>query len=275
MTKMTTHRLSAIETIKMRGKTMKVIRKIIEIDEEKCNGCGQCVPACAEGAIEIIDGKAKVIKDLLCDGLGACIGDCPEDALRLVERECDAYDEEAVHKHLAERDAKAKEEGAKDETPAPTLGCGCPSSNLMDFGGKPSPCQSANVPKDQVASGVSALTHWPVQIRLIPPTAPFLKGADLLVTADCVPVSYPDLHATYLKGRKVMLGCPKFDDAQSYIEKFRDIFAVAGVKSVTVLIMEVPCCSGLPMIVQKGMELAGADVPIEKVVISLDGKVKA
>ena len=245
---------------------MKIMRKIIEIDEEKCTGCGLCVPACAEGAIEIIDGKAKVIKDLLCDGLGACIGDCPEDALHIVERETDAYDEEAVHKHLAER-VSAKKEPVEQGS-----ACGCPSASLMTFQA-PSPCQSANVPKDQ-ATGVSALSHWPVQIRLIPPTAPFLKGADLLVTADCVPVSYPDLHTTYLKGRKVMLGCPKFDDAQSYIEKFRDIFAVADVKSVTVLIMEVPCCSGLPTIVQKGLELSGADVPVEVVVVSLDGRIK-
>ncbi|MCG8473067.1 MAG: 4Fe-4S binding protein [Desulfobacterales bacterium] len=249
---------------------MKVIRKIIEIDEEKCTGCGQCVPACAEGAIEIVDGKAKVIKDLLCDGLGACIGDCPEDALRLVERETDPYDEEAVHKHLAER---AEKEKADEGTPqSPAMGCGCPSSNIMSFSA-PSPCQSANVPKTQTSS-VSALSHWPVQIRLIPPTAPFLKEADLLVTADCVPVSYPDLHTTFLKGRKVMLGCPKFDDAQSYIDKFRDIFSVANIKSVTVILMEVPCCSGLPMIVKKGLELSGKNVPVEEVVISLDGKIK-
>ena len=249
---------------------MKVIRKIIEIDEEKCTGCGQCVPACAEGAIEIVDGKAKVIKDLLCDGLGACIGDCPEDALRLVERETDPYDEEAVHKHLAERAEKEKADEGIPQSPA--MGCGCPSSNIMNFSA-PSPCQSANVPKTQTSS-VSALSHWPVQIRLIPPTAPFLKEADLLVTADCVPVSYPDLHTTFLKGRKVMLGCPKFDDAQSYIDKFRDIFSVANIKSVTVLLMEVPCCSGLPMIVKKGLELSGKNVPVEEVVISLDGKIK-
>jgi len=250
--------------------TMKIMRKIIEIDEDKCTGCGLCVPACAEGAIEIIDGKARVIKDLLCDGLGACIGDCPEDALHIVDRETDAYDEGAVHRHLAARDAGIKE-GAKPSVSSES-GCGCPSATLMELKG-PSSCQCANVPKDQVP-GVSALSHWPVQIRLIPPTAPFLKGADLLVTADCVPVSYPDLHTTYLTGRKVMLGCPKFDDAQSYIEKFRDIFAVAEIKSVTVLLMEVPCCSGLPMIVKKGLELSGADVPVQEVVIALDGTVK-
>ncbi|BCS97269.1 4Fe-4S ferredoxin [Desulfoluna limicola] len=249
---------------------MKIMRKIIEIDEEKCTGCGLCVPACAEGAIEIVDGKAKVIKDLLCDGLGACIGDCPEDALHIVEREAEPFDEEAVHKHLAAQEAEEK--ASSPVAAQPASGCGCPSASIMNLKA-PSPCQSANVPKDQV-SGVSALSHWPVQIRLIPPTAPFLKGADLLVTADCVPVSYPDLHTTYLKGRKVMLGCPKFDDAQSYIEKFRDIFSAADVKSVTVLIMEVPCCSGMPAIVKKGLELSGADVPVEVVVISLDGQIK-
>lgn len=249
---------------------MKIMRKIIEIDEAKCTGCGLCVPACAEGAIEIRGGKARVIKDLLCDGLGACIGECPEDALHIVEREAAPFDEEAVHKHLAEQGAK----GAHGVPTAaqPASACGCPSAAIMNFT-PPSPCQSANVPKDQ-ATGLSALSHWPVQIRLIPPTAPFLKGADLLVTADCVPVSYPDLHTTFLKGRKVMLGCPKFDDAQSYIEKFREIFSVAEIKSVTVLLMEVPCCSGLPMIVKKGLELSGAVVPVAEVVITLDGKIK-
>ena len=243
---------------------MKVNRKIIEIDEENCDGCGNCVIACAEGALQIIDGKAKVISDNLCDGLGACIGDCPQDALKIIEREAEDFDEEAVEKHLEAQKAKAGQ-----EAPA-TMPCGCPSTQIQSFA--PVDCKSANVPKTMPRTA-SALTHWPVQIRLIPPTAPFLKGADLLVVADCVPVAFPSLHRDYLEGKTVMVGCPKLDDAQEYIDKFAEIFKIAGVKSVTTMVMEVPCCSGLPMIVKKGMEAAGMDVPSREVTISTRGEV--
>ena len=244
---------------------MKVTRKIIEIDEERCDGCGNCVIACAEGALQIIDGKAKVISDNLCDGLGACIGDCPQDALEIIEREAEDFDEAAVEKHLEAQ--KANNEPAE---PA-AMPCGCPSSQIQSFA-PAAGCQGANVPRT-MAKGQSALTHWPVQIRLIPPTAPFLKGADLLVVADCVPVAFPNLHGDYLEGKTVMVGCPKFDDAQEYIDKFAQIFQTAGVKSVTTMVMEVPCCSGLPMIVKKGMEAAGVAVPSRQVTISTRGEV--
>ncbi|MFO7716721.1 ATP-binding protein [Desulfosarcina sp.] len=241
---------------------MKVTRKIIEIDEDRCDGCGNCVISCAEGALKIIDGKARVMSDNLCDGLGACIGECPQDALKIIERKADEFDEEAVAHHL-EKQAAAKEKQ--------TMPCGCPSTQILSFAAGDG-CQSANMPKRQAKSD-SALTHWPVQIRLIPPNAPFLKGADLLVVADCVPVAFPNLHCDYLDGKTVMVGCPKFDDAQSYIDKFADIFETAQIKSVTTMVMEVPCCSGLPMIVQKGMEKAGASVPHKQVTISTRGKV--
>ena len=245
---------------------MKVNRKIIEIDEERCDGCGNCVIACAEGALQIIDGKAKVLSDNLCDGLGACIGDCPQDALQIIEREAEDFDEEAVEKHLETQKAKAGQ-----EAPA-TMPSGCPSTQIQSFA--PADCKSVNIPKT-MGKTTSALTHWPVQIRLIPPTAPFLKGADLLVVADCVPVAFPSLHCDYLEGKTVMVGCPKFDDAQEYIDKFAEIFKIAGVKSVTTMVMEVPCCSGLPMIVKKGMEAAGMDVPSREVTISTRGEVLA
>ena len=242
---------------------MKVKRKIIEINEELCDGCGQCVIACAEGAIKIINGKAKVISDNLCDGLGACIGDCPQGALKIIERVTDEFDEDAVEKHLEEQ---------KESEPMPeTLPCGCPSTQIQDFTTETS-CQAANKPVS-LASEESALSHWPVQIRLVPPDAPFLKGADLLVAADCVPVAYPALHNDFLKGRVVMIGCPKFDDKESYVEKFAEIFKTAGIKSITCLIMEVPCCSGLPGILSKGMEKAGTTIPLKKVVISNRGKI--
>lgn len=241
---------------------MKVMRKIIEIDEDKCTGCGQCVVACAEGAIEIRDGKAKIVRDLLCDGLGACIGECPEDALKIIEREADEFNEVAVHEHLKHLESQ------KAAKPMP---CGCPSSQIQNFTGKGS-CQAANAPK-AFSGETSALTHWPVQIKLVPPTAPFLKGADLLVVADCVPVAYPTLHKDLLQGRAVMMGCPKFDNADEYVDKFAQVFKEAGLKSVTVALMEVPCCSGLSMIVKKAMAKSGASIPVTEVVVGVRGNV--
>ncbi len=246
---------------------MKVMRKIIEIDEEKCDGCGNCVPSCAEGAIQIVDGVAKVVKDQYCDGLGACLGECPQDALKLIEREADEFDEAAVEAFLE----KQKKQQARQKEPV-TLACGCPSTQLKIFPTGGGGCKEANKPTT-LSTGASALCHWPVQIRLIPPTAPFLKGADLLITADCAAVSAPSFHNDYLKGKVVMMGCPKFDDVESYVEKFAQIFKVAGIKSITTLIMEVPCCSGLPGLVEKAMALAGVQIPMEKVVISARGDV--
>lgn len=243
---------------------MKVDRKIIEIDEDLCNGCGQCIISCAEGALEIIDGKAKLVADKYCDGLGACLGECPEGALKIIERNADDFDEDAVHQRLDE----LKQQPQPDE---PSMPCGCPSAALQSFGSQ-TPCQQANEPVSQTAQA-SALTHWPVQIRLVPPTAPFLKNADLLIAADCTPVAYPHFHRDFLDGKVVMIGCPKFDDAEAYVEKFAGIFAHASVKSVTVVIMEVPCCGGLPLMVKRGMEIAGKSVPLEQIVISARGDV--
>ena len=241
---------------------MKVTRKIIEIDDDRCDGCGNCVIACAEGALTIIDGKAKVISDNLCDGLGACIGDCPQDALTIIEREAEDFDEAAVEKHL---------EAQKTEEETATMPCGCPSTQIQSFA-PAAGCQGANLPKKQEASE-SALTHWPIQIRLIPPTAPFLKGADLLVVADCVPVAFPHLHCDYLAGKTVMVGCPKFDDAQAYIDKFAEIFDTAGVKSVTTMVMEVPCCSGLLGLAQAAEERARRSVPVRALTVGVQGSV--
>ncbi len=243
---------------------MKVMRKIIEIDEELCDGCGQCVPSCAEGAIEVIDGKARLVAEKYCDGLGACLGECPTGALRVIEREAEDFDEEAVEEYLASKAVKESRQEA-------TLACGCPSTQLQSFIPSAS-CEVANVPTVQ-QTAESALSHWPVQIRLVPPTASFLKEADLLVAADCTPVAYPNFHQDFVRGKVVMVGCPKFDDVEDYIERFAAIFRSAGIRSVTVLIMEVPCCSGLPMILKKAMEMAGKDIPMEKVVISPRGEI--
>jgi NAD-dependent dihydropyrimidine dehydrogenase PreA subunit len=239
---------------------MKILRKIIEIDEELCNGCGQCVPGCSEGALQIIDGKARVVSDRYCDGLGACIGECPTGALRIVEREAAPFDEKDAERHLAEKEL-------------PVLPCGCPSTHIQTFE-TVSTCQATNRPADiGKRDGESSLTHWPVQIRLIPASAPFLKEADLLVLADCSAVAFPTLHRDLMKGKVVIMGCPKFDDVQDYIGKFADIFRTANIKSVTTVVMEVPCCSGLPMIVKKGMEAANKEIPMEEVLLSTRGKI--
>ena len=243
---------------------MKLTRKIIEIDDELCDGCGQCVPSCAEGAIQIIDGKARLVADKYCDGLGACMGECPTGALSIVEREAEKFDEEAVGAYLS---SKAHEE-APEETSLP---CGCPSAQVQTLA-PPASSPVAKEPHTQKRVA-SALSHWPVQIGLVPPKAPFLKGAHLLVAADCVPVAYPNFHQDFLKGKVVMVGCPKFDDVQAYLEKFVEIFKTAHIKGVTVPIMEVPCCSGLPMILKKAMKEARREMPMEMVVISARGEI--
>ncbi|QJA06225.1 4Fe-4S ferredoxin [Thermosulfurimonas marina] len=233
----------------------KIMRKIIEIDEELCDGCGQCVTACEEGAIQIVNGKARLVSEKLCDGLGACIGECPRGALRIVEREAEAFDHHAVEEHLARLRAEA-------ESP---LACGCPGSQVREFTPEgPAPAKG-EIP--------SALSQWPVQIRLVPPTAPFLREADLLVAADCVPVAYPELHLRLLPGKKILIGCPKFDPAEEYVARLAEVLRVAQPRSVTLAIMEVPCCRGLAVILEEARRRAGSDIPLEVKVISPRGEI--
>lgn len=247
---------------------MKIIRKIVEIDEKRCNGCGQCVSACAEGAIQIINGKAKLIADKYCDGLGACLGECPQDALRIIDREACAFDETAVEEHLKSTEHK---HAAAHKTQAcpPT---GCPSAKAQTFAVDKA-SKGLESSTGSAASSKSYLSHWPVQIRLVPPTAPFLKGADLLVAADCVPVVYPRFHEDFLKDKVVMVGCPKFDHTEQYVQKFTEIFQLAPIRSVTSVVVEVPCCQALPTIIEKAIVAAGKKIPLEKVVISARGQI--
>lgn len=228
-------------------------RKIIEIDEELCDGCGQCIPACEEGAIQLVNGKAKLVGDKYCDGLGNCLGECPTGALEIVEREAEAFDEEAVQELLESQSAQEKSK--------------CPSAGLQQF----TPCSLASMPKEQ--SG-SALSHWPVQIKLVPPHAPFLQNADLLVTADCAPVATAEYHTRFLPGKVALIGCPKFDDLQEYLDKFVDILNRGGISSITVLSMEVPCCSGLLGVVKKAKEISGTEIPVQNIVLSTQGQIK-
>ena len=239
---------------------MKVLRKIIEIDEELCNGCGQCVPDCAEGSLRIVDGKARLVADKLCDGLGACLGSGPTGALKIIEREAEEFDEEAVEQFLAQE---------KKAAPAPKSG-GCPSAQIQTL--KPmTPCQQANTPSAQVGS---ALSHWPVQIRLIPATASFLEHCDLLVAADCTALAYAGIQQDFLSGRVVMMGCPKFDDQQLYIERFTEIFRTRKLNSLTILIMEVPCCHSMLQIIEQAWKTVKPDIPVRHVVVSTRGEIK-
>jgi Pyruvate/2-oxoacid:ferredoxin oxidoreductase delta subunit len=246
---------------------MKVVRNIIEIDDEKCDGCGNCVPSCAEGAIQIVDGKARVIADKYCDGLGACLGECPQGALKIVEREAEDFDEAAVH-DLLKQQADTPETAPAEPG---TMLKGCPSAALKTF--STSSCDCANQPRIQGAGGSSALGHWPVQIRLVPPGAPFLKNADLLIAADCVPVAYPFFHKDFLAGKAVMIGCPKFDNAQEYVDKLTRVFKESSIKSITAVIMEVPCCAGLPAIIKKALENSGMNIPFARITVSARGEI--
>lgn len=245
---------------------MKQLRKIIKIDEELCDGCGLCVPDCAEGSLQIIEGKVKLVADNLCDGLGACLGACPTGALTIIEREADDFDEEAVEEFLA---TKKKQEAAT----APQMDCGCASTHIQSLK-QPTPCQSANKPAPIPAGAIgdSQLSHWPIQIRLIPPHAPFLQGADVLVAADCTAVATPGFQEKYLNGKVVMMGCPKFDDAESYIDRFTEIIDTCALKSITILIMEVPCCSAMNVIIKRALDKATTSVPVEQITVSTRGQ---
>jgi NAD-dependent dihydropyrimidine dehydrogenase PreA subunit len=245
---------------------MKAVRKIIEINEELCDGCGQCVPDCAEGSLKIIDGKARLVADNLCDGLGACLGSCPTGALQIIEREADEFDEIAVEKYLEEE----KNKNIPDR--------GCASAQIQSFpqrlpNAAASSCTTANAPRDITDRETgSALSHWPVQIRLVPASAPFLKNADLLVAADCTAVTIRNFQQKYLEGKSIMMGCPKFDDADNYVQRFAEIITTCNLKSLTILQMEVPCCSALGVIIRKAMDRAGKTVPVYQITISTRGE---
>ncbi len=258
--------------------TTKTKRKIVHIDEEKCNGCGLCIISCAEGALKIIDGKAKLVSDKYCDGLGACLGECPQGAIKIEEREAEEFDEAAVEHHLAEqRKAEANlpcscpsttvTDLRKDQKAEATLPCGCPSTTVTDFGKH----EARATTQGQVARQQSALGHWPVQLKLVPPTAPFLQGADLLLTADCVPFAYANFHADFLKDRALLVACPKLDEFDAHLEKLTQIIRQAGLNSITVLHMEVPCCTGLVYMAKEAIKASGKNVPLNDVTIGVQG----
>lgn len=232
------------------------LRNIVIIDEDKCNGCGQCVTACAEGAIEIIDGKAKLINEIYCDGLGECLGHCPEDAITVEKREAAEFDEKATEEHLA----RQKKEKARASFQCPGM-----AARQMEPQDDESEPQTADVR--------SQLTHWPVQLTLLSPNAPCFNDTDLLLVADCVPFAMGDFHSSLLKDHSVAVGCPKLDNVDFYIEKVSAILKANKLRSLTVVHMEVPCCSGLTHIARESIKLSGVKMPFEDITVSLKGKV--
>ncbi len=217
----------------------KVLRHIVKIDEKKCNGCGECIPTCAEGAIQIIDGKARLVAENLCDGLGACLGHCPQGAIAVEEREAEAFDETAV-------------EAARQEA-----FCGCPGA------------QARTLPSES-PSQTSRLTHWPVQLHLLPVQGPMWQDADVLITADCVPFAMADYHDRLLAGHTVAVGCPKLDDASAYVRKLSEILSRNRVRSITVVRMEVPCCAGLVRAVRQA-----TDAAVRVITIGITGEIQS
>ena len=228
-------------------------RNIVLIDEEKCNGCGLCIPNCAEGTIKIINGKAKLVDDRFCDGLGACLGHCPQDAITITQREAPEFDEDEVKKHL-------KMAAKKSELP-----CGCPGSMTMDLrNGK-------RTPSGNSARQSPELRQWPVQLTLVSPEAPYFMDSNLLVAADCVPFAYPNFHSDFLKGRSLIIGCPKLDDAAFYTDKLTELLKKNNIRTITLVNMEVPCCFGLQRIVEESVKRSGKIMPIRQTVITIKG----
>jgi len=268
------------------------VRQIIRIDEEKCTGCGECIPGCPEGALQVIDGKARLISDLFCDGLGACIGNCPVDAITVEEREAEPYDERRVMANIARQGPNTinahlehlrghgefellktaldflRERGIRVPPPAAHAGGGCPGSRVVQLEERP----AAEAPAGRA---VSRLRQWPVQITLVPPHAPYLQGADVALIADCVPFAYANLHEDFIKGRVVLVGCPKLDDVQAYRKKLAEVFRQNDIKSIAVVHMEVPCCSGLIHVLRQALGDAGKQIPVTETMISIRGEVLA
>ncbi len=237
------------------------VRTMVHIDEELCDGCGLCVPGCAEGALQIVDGKAKLASDIYCDGLGACLGECPLGAITMIERDAEDFDEEAVEQRLKNlAAAPGKTEPAKEnveEMPEEDHP-GCPGSLSQFFGEREPSAQESS--QEEAGEISSRLKNWPVQIALAPPVAPYFDGADLMIAADCAPFAYAEFHRKMLDGKVVLIGCPKLDDMEFYLQKLTQIFAGNNIKSVETVFMEVPCCSGLVQVVDLALGQSGENI---------------
>ena len=234
------------------------IRNIVLIDEDKCNGCGDCVTSCAEGAIKIIDGKAKLVSEIYCDGLGACLGSCPMDAISIEKRESAEFDEAATEEHLGKMKQK---DAAKSKSPFQ-----CPGTMMQSFNKSDGAASSEG-------DVTSQLAQWPVQLSLLSPQAPYFKGADLMLTADCVPFAMGDFHSKLLKGKAIAIACPKLDNIDPYIEKVAEIIKLNNLNSLTVVHMQVPCCSGMTYIAKQAIASSGIDIKFEDITIDQQGNI--
>jgi ferredoxin len=260
-------------------------RKIIEIDRENCDGCGICTEACAEGALVLDkENKAVLVKEIYCDGMGACLDVCPTGALKIVERESDGYDPEKTYEHVLKTRGKeaaahvhgihedpvhSEEPHSVSEKPAEKpLACGCPGSMAQEIK------KSAPVQEGKATSGSSELSQWPIQLHLVSPFAPYFNESDLLIAADCTAFALGSFHQDVLKGKKLIIACPKLDDTSSYIEKIAEILKNNTVYSLTVATMVVPCCSGLNHIVERAVEISGTNINVKKIVIGIDGEIQ-
>jgi ferredoxin len=247
------------------------IRQVVKIDEDLCTGCGECVPACAEGAIQIIDGVARLVADNLCDGLGACLGECPEGAITVEEREADAFDEEIAKKHM-----KNLEQAKEHKTIVNVQECGCPGARVIEFDAPKGPTEDFAQAQDEreTSSSFSELRQWPVQLHLVPPTAPYFKRSNVLLAADCVAFAVGDFHRRFLKGQSLAVACPKLDQGQeTYLQKLIAMIDQAEINTLTVIIMEVPCCGGLVELAREAAARATRKVPVKKIVVGLRGEI--
>ena len=235
----------------------KIKRQIIKIDKDKCNGCGLCIPSCKEGALQIVDGKAKLVSEIYCDGLGACLGDCPEGALTIEEREVEEFDEAATDEHVRR--------GQSPAAPDSELPCGCPGTMARTIERKSETASS-------IGDQQSELRQWPIQLTLIPVMAPYLKEADLVLMADCSAFAYASSHRDFIRDKVIAIACPKLDETDPYVEKLAAMMKQNNFKSIEVVMMEVPCCGGLAWIADKAKELAGVDIDIKKTTIGIEGE---
>lgn len=257
-------------------------RKIIEIDEALCNGCGECITGCAEGALQLVNGKAKMVKEQFCDGFGDCIGTCPTGALKIIERDADAYDEDATREHVLKtggqealkrfQDANAQHDAAPKQPPAG----GCPGMKIRFDTKKPA------APATAIAAPVSGqviasdLRQWPTQLHLVPTQAPFFENRELVVLSTCSPSASPDVNWRFVRGRGIVIACPKLDRTEGYIEKMTEIFKSNGIPKVIIVRMEVPCCGGLTMMVKEAAARSGrTDLIVEEATIGLDGELRS
>ncbi len=242
-----------------------VKRKMVEIDEKKCNGCGKCIPNCHEGALKIVNGKAKLVSEVYCDGLGNCLGHCPQGAITIVEKEVKEFDFKKTNENLRKLGREElKENPLKKPTPK-KMPCGCPGSMVREVKG--------NLARDS-GDQPSQLRQWPVQLRLVPPNAPYFKDADLIIIADCVGFANPNLHKELIKGKAIGVGCPKLDNLEEHKQKIQAIIETNELKSVSVAVMEVPCCQGLLMAVEGAVKDSGKNLKVRKIVVGIDGSRK-